>query len=182
MLQGLLFIIGSIFLVYVSRSAFTNTTSHGFSRFLAWEVILALFVINVKYWFEQPLAVFQLVSWILLFVSLALIISGLYFLAKKGNVSKERKDSSLYRFEKTTDLVTSGVYHYIRHPMYSSLLFLTWGIACKQLGVLSILLALVSSFLLWITARRDENECIQFFGIAYQDYMKVTKRFVPFIF
>ncbi|MCK7540462.1 MAG: hypothetical protein MZV63_61010 [Marinilabiliales bacterium] len=43
-----------------------------------------------------------------------------------------RVDEKLFRFEKTTELVTSGIYRYIRHPMYSSLLLLAWGIWLKQ--------------------------------------------------
>ena len=32
------------------------------------------------------------------------------------------------------------------------------------------------------TARADESECIQFFGSAYNEYMKKTKMFIPFVF
>jgi protein-S-isoprenylcysteine O-methyltransferase Ste14 len=45
-----------------------------------------------------------------------------------------------------------------------------------------MLLALAASLFLVATARADEAECIRFFGPTYQDYMKRSKRFVPFVF
>jgi protein-S-isoprenylcysteine O-methyltransferase Ste14 len=93
-----------------------------------------------------------------------------------------RVDEKLFRFEKTTDLVTSGIFRYIRHPMYSSLLFLTWAIWLKHPLWYTLPAALAGSWLLWLTARRDEKECLAFFGGKYGEYMKGTKRFIPFLF
>ena len=43
-----------------------------------------------------------------------------------------RIDASLYAFEKTSKLVTVGLYRYICHPLYSSLFFLGWGVFFKS--------------------------------------------------
>jgi protein-S-isoprenylcysteine O-methyltransferase Ste14 len=48
--------------------------------------------------------------------------------------------------EKTTILVTTGAYRYIRHPLYSSLLFLAWGIFFKAPSWPGGLLALAATF------------------------------------
>jgi protein-S-isoprenylcysteine O-methyltransferase Ste14 len=40
---------------------------------------------------------------------------------------------------------------------------------------------LATSFLVF-TAKADEAECIQFFGPAYNKFMKKSKMFVPYIF
>jgi protein-S-isoprenylcysteine O-methyltransferase Ste14 len=66
--------------------------------------------------------------------------------------------------------------------MYSSLLFLAWGIFFKAPHWPGGLLALAATLFLVFTARADEAEDIRFFGQAYLDYMKRTKRFVPFLF
>ncbi|MFC1726412.1 methyltransferase family protein [candidate division KSB1 bacterium] len=89
---------------------------------------------------------------------------------------------SLLGIEKTTVLVTTGAYRYIRHPLYSSLLFLTWGAFFKHLSLLGITLAVISTVFLVITAKIEETENLRFFGEAYQSYMKKTKMFIPFIF
>jgi protein-S-isoprenylcysteine O-methyltransferase Ste14 len=94
----------------------------------------------------------------------------------------ERKDSSLFGIEKTTKLVTVGVYRYIRHPAYSSLLFLGWGAFFKQPSLLGYSLAVLITFFLTMTARMEEKENITYFGEAYKDYMKKTKMFIPFVF
>lgn len=88
----------------------------------------------------------------------------------------------MLEFEKTTTIVTAGAYRYIRHPLYSSLLFLDWGVAFKSPGWLNILLALVATLLLIATAKAEEAEDVRFFGPAYQEYMKGTRMFVPFLF
>jgi len=88
----------------------------------------------------------------------------------------------LLAFEKTTTLVTEGAYRYIRHPLYSSLLFLTWGIFFKYPVALSAAMALAATCFLIATARADEAECIRFFGPSYEQYMKRTKMFIPFLF
>ena len=66
--------------------------------------------------------------------------------------------------------------------MYAALLFLTWGAYLKDLSLPSSALASVASIALFITALRDEAECLQHFGADYAEYMRTSKRFVPFIF
>jgi protein-S-isoprenylcysteine O-methyltransferase Ste14 len=36
--------------------------------------------------------------------------------------------------------------------------------------------------MLLLTALRDEAECRKHFGATYTDYMKTSKRFLPFLF
>ena len=111
------------------------------------------------------------------------LIFGVRSLTSRGKpVAQREAEPQLLAFEKTSALVTSGIYHYIRHPLYSSLLFLTWGIFFKALTWPGLLLALAATLLLVATARADEAECLIFFGEPYQDYMRRSKRFVPFLF
>ncbi|MEJ2737690.1 MAG: isoprenylcysteine carboxylmethyltransferase family protein, partial [Anaerolineae bacterium] len=88
----------------------------------------------------------------------------------------------LIEFEKTTRLVTVGAYRYIRHPLYSSLLFLAWGIFFKDPSWIGGLLVLAATLLLLVTARAEEAENVRFFGQAYEAYMGQTKRFIPYLF
>ena len=111
-----------------------------------------------------------------------LIYQGVQLFRRQGRLDQERNDPALVGIEKTTELVTTGVYKYIRHPFYSSLLFLGWSIFFKNINWIGALLAVVTTIILIMTARREEIENIQFFGENYQEYMKRTKMFVPFIF
>jgi protein-S-isoprenylcysteine O-methyltransferase Ste14 len=177
------FVVLSAGLLYISRASLRTPRSHGFYRFFAWEFIAALFLLNIDVWFRNPFSWHQLVSWFFLVVCIVPLVFGIRALVSRGKPGAQREaEPQLLAFEKTSSLVTTGIYHYIRHPLYSSLLFLTWGIFFKALSWPGVLLALAATLFLIATARADEAECIRFFGQTYQDYMKQTKRFVPFLF
>jgi protein-S-isoprenylcysteine O-methyltransferase Ste14 len=78
--------------------------------------------------------------------------------------------------------VTVGAFRYIRHPLYSSLLFLAWGVFFKHPSWVGLFLAGIATFFLTMTARIEEAENMAFFGTAYESYMKQTRMFIPFLF
>jgi protein-S-isoprenylcysteine O-methyltransferase Ste14 len=173
----------SLLLAAISWSSLRTPRSHGFFRFFAWEAILALFVLNMRFWFYKPFAWNQIIAWSLLLLSLIPFVFGIHSLRTRGKPAKQREDDpSLLAFEKTTTLVTSGIYRYIRHPLYSSLLLLTWGIFFKAPSLAGSVLTMIATLFLIATARADEMECTQFFGPSYREYMQKTKRFVPYLF
>jgi protein-S-isoprenylcysteine O-methyltransferase Ste14 len=177
------FLVVSAGLIYVSRASLRTPRSHGFYRFFAWEFIVALFLFNIDVWFQTPFAWYQLVSWFLLLVCLVPLILGIRALTSRGKpVARRETEPQLLAFERTSSLVTSGIYRYIRHPLYSSLLFLTWGIFFKALTWPGLFLAVAATLFLIATAKADEAECLRFFGASYQEYTKRSKRFVPFLF
>lgn len=178
----ILFVLGTAGITWVSRVALRDIKSHGFYRFFAWETILILFLMNVDWWFVDPLAPRQILSWAFLITSLVLIYLGVQMFRQRGKLDSGRADPALVGIEKTTELVTSGVYKTIRHPFYSSLLFLAWGILLKQVTWLGVLLALTATAFLVLTARKEEDENIRFFGEQYRAYMQRTRMFVPYVF
>lgn len=181
--QLLLFVLGSAALIYVSRGPLRQPRSHGFYRFFAWECILALIVLNLPVWDRNPLAPHQLLSWALLALSAWLPIHAVHLLRQEGQPSAARDgDAALYGFEKTSTLVTRGAFRYIRHPMYAALILLAWGAFLKNFNGLNLILVLAATALLFMTALRDEEECLAHFGEPYRDYMRGTRRFIPFLF
>ena len=157
--------------------------SHGFYRFFAWEFILALVLLNAPYWLKNPFfSIYQIISGLLLLISIFLVVQGVYLLKVIGKPDQSRSDVELLAFEKTSRLVTVGAYKYIRHPLYSSLLFLAWGAFFKQPSLLALFLVFTASFFLILTAKKDESECLLYFGHAYRKYMLGTKKFIPFLF
>lgn len=177
----MIFGVGTIVIVWVSRFSLINIQSHGFYRFFAWEIILIMLIINGLYWLKNPFSIVQMISWILLIISLILIYQGVKLFRKKGHIDLARKDSTLVGIEKTTELVTTGIYKYIRHPFYSSLLFLTWGIFFKQITLIVFILSIAATIFLGITAKKEEKENIEYFGEKYRDYMQDTKMFIPYV-
>ncbi len=183
MTQLILFAALSVILIAISWKALREPRSHGFYRFFAWEAILALFLLNAEFWFRDPFSWNQIIAWVLLFASLIPLVFGVHSLRTRGNPTDKREgDDSLLAFEKTTTLVTSGIYKYIRHPLYSSLFLLAWGIFFKMPSWFGFILVVTATIFLIATAKADEAECIQFFGSSYNDYMKKTRMFIPYIF
>jgi protein-S-isoprenylcysteine O-methyltransferase Ste14 len=181
--KWLVFVVGSVGLTYVSRASLGNPRSHGFHRFFAWEAILGLFLLNVGGWFADPFAWHQCIAWVLLCACVVPAVWGTVLLKRAGGPAEARaKDPSLLAFERTTQLVTSGIYRYIRHPLYSSLLLLAWGVFFKSPSLAGGGLAILATVFLVLTALADEMECVRYFGPQYEAYMKTTRRFIPLVF
>jgi len=170
----IVFAVLSAGIIAFSWPSLRRPRSHGFWRFFAFEAIVALFLLVVDGWFRSPLAPHQIVSWVLLTVAGVLAVWGFYLLRAIG-----KPEGS---FEDTTVLVKRGLYKVIRHPLYSSLLFLVWGIFFKAPSLVGGALALIVSAALFATAKADEAECIEKFGSAYEDYIKETRMFIPLLF
>lgn len=80
-------------------------------------------------------------------------------------------------------LVTSGVYSRIRHPMYTA--FYVYGLA--QLLLLPNWVAGPSFLVAWtllyaLRVGKEERMMRERFGALYDEYMARTKRLVPFLF
>ncbi len=181
-IEIIVFIALSIPVIFISRKVLFYPRSHGFHRFISWECILFLLVTNFTYWFDDPLSIRQIFSWVFLGYSLYLVIAGVLFMKKLGKPREERYDKTLFPFEKTTRLVESGIYKFIRHPMFASLLFLTWGTLLKNPQPYLIGVALISSVFLFSGMLVEEKENIDYFGEEYKLYKKRTRMILPFIF
>ncbi|MGA2493527.1 MAG: isoprenylcysteine carboxylmethyltransferase family protein [Roseiarcus sp.] len=170
-----IFFLGTLVFAYFSwRYAVFNPRRQGPYRFVVFEGILALALMNEGAWFNAPASPVQIVSWIAFALSIFLAIAGFTLLRNRGGPQGH--------FECTTLLVTDGVYRYIRHPMYASLFLLATGVALKQptywpaIVVLAIVVVAV-----YLTAKAEEQGTLEAFGAAYAAYMKTSKMFIPFV-
>ena len=80
-------------------------------------------------------------------------------------------------------VVQTGPYRYIRHPAYSGTLLTTLGIGLALTNWLS-LVAIVGCTLIGhlYRVRVEEAALRKTLGQPYADYMRRTKRFIPFVF
>ena len=169
----IIFAIGTLGIVFISLHSASKLRSYGFLRFFAFESILVLILFNVEHWFRNPFSIAQIISWLLLIASVVMVSSGFYILRMFGKPKDVIDD--------TTVLVTWGIYKYIRHPLYSSLILLAWGVFLKDISLVSFALALVASGLPVAMAKVEEKDNIRKFGDDYSEYIKTTKMFVPFV-
>ncbi len=180
-LKFLIFIISTAIITFISRKSLINIRSHGFFRFFAFEFIIILFLMNVEFWFISPFSFYQIISWLLLISSAFFVVEGFRLLSSKGKLDEMRPEEHLYKLEKTTKLVTEGIYRYIRHPLYGSLLFLAWGIFFKSVSIGGFFLVIGTSLFLTLTAKIEEKKNCDYFGEEYKSYMQRTKMFIPYV-
>jgi protein-S-isoprenylcysteine O-methyltransferase Ste14 len=166
---------GTLFLVVFSwKFSIRAKRYHGIARFFAFESLLVMITLNSGPWFQAPGIPQQIVSWFFLGISIYMALHGAFLLVKMG---KPKGD-----LENTSKLVTTGLYGLIRHPLYASLVYLGFGAFLKQVTPVTVLLVVINTIALFITAKVEEGEMLAKFGEEYRNYMKVTKRFIPFVF
>ncbi len=182
LLKAGIFVLFTIFNLWFSRISLKKLSSHGFYRFFVFETIAIIILLNADVWFKNPFSWNQVISWIFLFGSAFLAIHGFLLLHKSGHKDLQRTDKSLKDFEKTAKLIQTGAYRTIRHPLYSSLLFLAWGAFFKNITLTGVATMLVASLFLFLTAKQEEVENLDYFGDEYREYMKHTRMFIPCIF
>jgi len=178
----IIFLLLSGLFVSFSWRSLRNPDSHGFYRFFALEGILILILINFPYWHEDMLSPMQIFSWALFAVSVVFVSKGYLRLRNEGGSRSADINPENLTFENTGRIITEGIYRQIRHPMYSSLLLLTWGTLLKHITISGSLIALVASLFLIAAVKKEERENIQYFGKAYGKYMGKTKMFIPYLF
>ena len=112
--------------------------------------------------------------------ALALLAAGSFFgiwgtllLGRNRTIYPEPKPGSR--------LVTHGIYAWVRHPLYTSviLLLLAWALAWQSLPAL--VLAVATAAFLDAKSRHEEKRLRQQFP-GYQDYARRVKRLVPFLY
>jgi protein-S-isoprenylcysteine O-methyltransferase Ste14 len=180
--QLAIILISTAILIVLSWRSLRYPDYHGFYRFFAWELIIVQISLALPVWFKEPFSWHQLISWFLLGLSLPVLYQAVSGLKQSGGERIRRASNQNYIFENTTKLVTQGIYARIRHPMYCSLLLLSWGVFFKNLSWWGILLVALASLCLYATARIEEKENITTFGVTYLEYMKNSKMFIPYLF
>lgn len=92
------------------------------------------------------------------------------------------QSTKLLQIVKDQRLVTTGMFRYIRHPLYigRSLLSFGWVIFFSSLS--GILLMAIALLFILPRIQIEEAMLIEKFGNAYRDYQKTTWRLIPYIY
>jgi protein-S-isoprenylcysteine O-methyltransferase Ste14 len=116
----------------------------------------------------------------LFWIGLALTVGGLLLSVwARRHIGKNW--SGFVTIKKGHELITSGPYSLVRHPIYTGLLLAFIGSAVARgewRGVLAVALATLA---LWRKLRVEERWMYERFGEAYRDYSKRVAALVPFV-
>ena len=78
-------------------------------------------------------------------------------------------------------LVTTGIYGYIRHPMYASVILFCAVLLATHANWMNGLVFIILLADLWLKLRHEERLLSERFP-DYRDYQKRTKMIIPFIY
>jgi protein-S-isoprenylcysteine O-methyltransferase Ste14 len=143
----------------------------GKSLFLVFLVIQTLFLVVFPI-SDQPERL-RLVGMVVFFTGLAVAIIGRLQLGKNWANLED------YQVLSGQEFVQSGVYHYIRHPIYSGDVLLILGLELA-LNSWLVLLVIPLAFVVVKQAIEEEKILQQTFS-GYSDYRQHSKMFIPFI-
>ncbi len=111
----------------------------------------------------------------------ALTLAGLLF-AVWARVHIGRNWSGIVTVKEGHELITSGPYRFVRHPIYTGLLLAVAGSALAR-GDWSAVLAFALVFLaLWRKLKIEERWMREHFGDLYQTYIQRAAALIPFVF
>ncbi len=135
---------------------------------LWWLFPLSTFVEQIKYTFLRPYGYLLLIFGFMLFI-----------LANKAHGSTNKlKLNASPKPNNSAKLVTHGVYAYVRHPIYSSFIQISFGIAFLIGNLGSIAVAFASLIFYDFKSRYEEKLLIKTYP-NYHLYKRRTGRFMP---
>lgn len=79
------------------------------------------------------------------------------------------------------ELVTGGIYKYVRHPQYLGLIVITVGLLVQWPTIITLAMWPVLVFMYYRLAKREEHEALEAFGERYEEYKRHTPMFLPFM-
>ncbi|EKE14468.1 MAG: isoprenylcysteine carboxyl methyltransferase [uncultured bacterium] len=91
-------------------------------------------------------------------------------------------ESYEYQIKKNHELITKGIYRYVRHPIYGGLILMSTGALLVSSSYTFIAALIIMLIAAEIFAQREEKLLTKHFGKKYLEYMKTTKKFIPFIY
>lgn len=90
-----------------------------------------------------------------------------------------RNWSSVVQVKKDHELIQSGPYRWVRHPIYTGLLLAFFGTAMaigEWRGAICVVIVAVS---FWFKLKLEERWMRENFGAVYESYMQRTKALIP---
>jgi len=89
--------------------------------------------------------------------------------------------SSEVTFKKDHELIKTGPYRFVRHPIYTGLLMMSLGVALEYGRLRCWLGPLAWGMGFWIKLKQEEALMIQHFPETYPAYRQQVKALVPFV-
>jgi protein-S-isoprenylcysteine O-methyltransferase Ste14 len=179
---GMIYLVSEILLTLTRRSRSRTGTKQDRSTLgMIWLVIVVSIMAGV--FVAQNFRVAALPhGWLLASTSVVLFVAGL-LLRWWAIITLGRFFTVDVTIEKDHELVEQGPFRMVRHPSYTGVLLAFVGLGlslCNWAALLVILLPIGAAFVHRMNV--EEAALFSALGLRYADYMKRTKRLVPFVY
>lgn len=82
-------------------------------------------------------------------------------------------------YQAKDELVTDGIYRYIRHPQYTGIILITFGMLVHWPTLITLLMWPILILAYYYLAKKEEKEIEKKFGESYLDYKRKVPMFLP---
>jgi protein-S-isoprenylcysteine O-methyltransferase Ste14 len=113
-------------------------------------------------------------------VGVALTVGGLFFSVwARTHIGKNW--SGIVTLKQGHELIVSGPYAIVRHPIYTGLLLALVGSAVARGEWRGVLAVLIAALALWRKLRLEERWMREQFGVQYQAYSQRVSALIPWL-
>lgn len=184
-----------IFLLWLTLVAYWVLAARGVkrsigSRWLWWREIairLGLFALvvltvriaaaahalpNARLYALNTSGLMGLIGFVFSALGIGLAILARAHLGRNWGIPMSRKENP--------ELVMTGPYAFVRHPIYGGMLLAMLGSAIGQSAFWGLPLIVYGPYFI-LSARREEQNLVEQFGDGYRAYMRRTKMLLPFV-
>ncbi len=152
-----------------------NDLKYFFPAFIAWIslTLIATFwnILDPNYTLKPPMNA----------VGVTIFIVGL-LIRVVALMNLKRNYSSFLRIRDDHQLITHGIYKYVRHPVYLGTFLSALAIPIYATSLPGTLIALTAIPLFNYRIANEEKMLIQEYGHQYTEYMKTTRKLLPYIY
>lgn len=172
----------NVFLVLDNTIQKRSEKKDRFNRFV-------LIAFNILYPLLISLPFIERYIFVYNYISAAAFIAGLLVECAGGllviiaRLKLGRMGTTSIAIESDHRLVKDGMYKYIRNPIYLGSIILMLGYCISLSGILSAIITVLYSLAFYIKRIKDEEKMLSgHFQEEYIEYMKKTKRLIPYIY
>ncbi len=145
-------------------------------------IVIAMLLLGPGQWFGHTLIRENFVEHtnfvgsiglLIAFAGLILACWSRYLLGKNWSLSVQKKENH--------ELIKSGPYSILRHPIYTGILLIFIGNTIIVGDYRGIIAVVIVFFSFWFKLKKEEKWLIEIFGEKYHNYTKTTKAILPFL-
>ncbi len=118
---------------------------------------------------------YQYIGFLVFLIGMAISVSARIALSTNWSNAYE------FQIKKGQELISHGIYKYIRHPIYSGISIAFIGAEMVAGSWLWVYFIFILFFGAYLQGKREEKILLAHFGGKYKNYMKSSKMLLPFI-